>query len=115
MNNKDPKYLKIPNINFSIYTDDNREEEFSKQRLERGFDESEGWALDCTIANFILPRLKAFKHMYNDKEDNICDNIINALELIVRNEGNRIWTKKERIIVKKGLRVLADYFLNLWW
>lgn len=56
---KDPKYLGIPNIQFSL-TDktDEREEKFSQQRIERGFDDSETWSLDCTITKFILPRLK---------------------------------------------------------
>ena len=58
---RDPKNLGIPNINFSIYTDnDKREEKFLKQRLEIGFDESETWSLYTTISNFILPRLKKF-------------------------------------------------------
>lgn len=34
---------------------------FAYQRVTRGFDDSELWSLDWTIARFILPRLKAFR------------------------------------------------------
>lgn len=34
-----------------------------KQRWTRGFDDSELWSLDWTIAKFVLPRLKAFREM----------------------------------------------------
>lgn len=39
----------IKNVNFSLISkDDNRFEAYKKQRLERGFDDSEMWSLDCT-------------------------------------------------------------------
>lgn len=110
--NKDPKYLGIPNINFSLTSkNDDREATFSKQRIERGFDNSESWSFDVTIANFILPRLKAFKHTY---DENICDKIILALELIIRDNGSRSWSKKEGKKVEKGLKLLGQYFLTFW-
>lgn len=37
-----------------------REFKFFWQRLTRGFGDDELWSLDDTIAEFILPRLKAF-------------------------------------------------------
>lgn len=64
---KDPKYLGIPNIQFSLTDkDDKREKNFSKQRIERGFDDSETWSLDSTITSFILPRLKDSKKLRLD-------------------------------------------------
>lgn len=58
-NGKDPYGIK--NVNFSrIDIDDDRWEKYKKQRLENGFDDSELWCLDSTIAKFILPRLKRF-------------------------------------------------------
>lgn len=57
---KDP--YGIPNVNFTIIDEnDDRWEEYKKQRLERGFDSSELWNLDSTIIKFALPRLKAFR------------------------------------------------------
>lgn len=36
---------------------------WEKQRYKRGFDDTELWGLDYTIASFILPRLIAFREM----------------------------------------------------
>ncbi|MCH5167371.1 MAG: hypothetical protein J1F35_05700 [Erysipelotrichales bacterium] len=61
-NDKDP--YGIPNVNFSqIDSQDARWKEYTKQRISRGFDDSEIWNLDSTIAKFILPRLKEFKEI----------------------------------------------------
>ena len=38
---------------------------FAWQRKTRGFDDSETWNLDNTIANFVLPRLKRYKELNN--------------------------------------------------
>lgn len=58
---KDPKYLGIPNINFSLSkSSDKREGKYMNQRKLRGFDDTELWSLDCTICSFIAPRLKVF-------------------------------------------------------
>ena len=87
---QDPKYLDIPNICFSLTDkEDKREEKFRKQRLKRGFDESETWCLTTTIANFIIPRLelydsiadKVFERNSSDKQ-NIQD-LLKSLKLIV--------------------------------
>jgi hypothetical protein len=50
----DVKYLGVPNICFSL-TDknDKRGIEFTKQRIERGFDYSKTWSLRDSIALFI--------------------------------------------------------------
>jgi len=63
----DFKYMQIPNICFSLTdVDDKREMEFKKQRLERGFDDSETWSLRDTIANFIIPRLERYEEIAKD-------------------------------------------------
>jgi hypothetical protein len=41
--------------------EEKRLEEFQKQRLEKGFDETEWYSLNNTILSFVLPRLKEFK------------------------------------------------------
>jgi len=121
MKKNDPKYLGIPNINFSL-TDkkDEREKKYRKQRLIRGFDSSELWSLDCTIANFILPRLEAFQYQYEQKtvDDSHMISDINkmimAFELVVRDNGNRDWTNKETKQYEKGIRLFSKRFLDLW-
>lgn len=60
--------LGIPNCNFSLI--DNIDDiecciKYKKQRIERGFDDTECWNLNTTIAAFILPRLKVFKEQMN--------------------------------------------------
>jgi hypothetical protein len=117
----DPKSLGIPNINFSIYTDgDQRESSFLKQRLERGFDESETWSLYSTISRFIFPRLKAFK------ESNICyppeltteewnvilDKMIKSFELAIESD---FMTEEESEEFREGFNLFNEYFFALWW
>jgi len=58
----DIKGTSVPNICFSLTdADDSRENKYSAQRIERGFDDSETWCLTSTICKFALPRLKRFK------------------------------------------------------
>ena len=117
----DPKYLDIPNICFSLTNkDDKREKVFSKQRKRRGFDDSETWSLRDTIANFTLPRLERYLEVaeeiinLDDYRDDI-NKFKTALELISRDKGSCIWTKKEEKQVKKGLEAFPKIFIALWW
>lgn len=62
----------IKNVNFStINVEDTNWNLFEKQRLERGFDDSELWSLDKTISGFILPRLKSFREKHSSSPKNI--------------------------------------------
>lgn len=117
----DPKYLGIPNICFSLTNiEDGREKEYKKQRIKRGFDDSELWSLDCTIADFILPRLKEFKKDYKrivvDETHMIRDinRMIKAFKLVSRDDGSQIWNEKETKQYKKGIKVFAKRFGGLW-
>lgn len=112
----------IPNVNFSLITEqDERWEYFKQQRLEQGFDESETWALDVTIAKFIYPRLKCF---YNDgdiysipcgltKEEwcDIIKQMIDAFEILADDE---VPTKEQNEIANNGLNLFAKYYGHLW-
>ena len=121
---KDIKYLGIPNICFSL-TDsyDKREKDFKKQRIERGFDDSETWSLTDTISNFIIPRLKRFKEinggilceMTSEEWNLILDKIIRAFELSARDKGSRIWNKEEEKELDEGLDLFRQWFFALWW
>jgi hypothetical protein len=118
----DPKYLGIPNIQFSlIKPNDEREELFKKQRIERGFDDSELWSLDCTIAKFILPRLKRFKERYVDSvvdDSNLIDDIdkmIIAFELAIAQFDEHLIEDLNQSQFKEGIQLFADRFLQLWW
>lgn len=120
--NIDPKYIGVPNICFSLTKpDDKRESEYSKQRIERGFDNSELWSLRDTIGNFILPRLKAFipakenivlrdKKYYRD-----LNRAVKAFELLVRDDGTFLLNKQEIRQYRRGMTAFDKLFLTLWY
>lgn len=115
----------IKNVCFSLMEEtDDRWDEYAQQRLERGFDDSELWNLDHSIACFILPRLKRFRetaggypgYLKNmDEWYSILDQMIEGFELIVNDEIN--FNKNEEIENKKNkaLDLLREYFYALWW
>ena len=118
----DFKYIQIPNICFSLTdAEDNREMEFKKQRLERGFDDSETWSLRDTIANFIIPRLERYEEIAKNflkrepelEEDIEC--FLNAMKLIARDNGALILTKEEEKQMWRGLEAFPKMFMSLWW
>lgn len=58
---KDP--YGIPNVCFSlIEPSDSNWDEAKKERMNKGYDNSELWNLDVTIIKFALPRLKDFRN-----------------------------------------------------
>lgn len=125
MNNlpPDPKYLNIPNICFSITEPgDKREEEFSLQRRTRGFDNSETWALDQTIVDFILPRLKVFKELtvgfpvkFDTMQEwqDVLDQMIEAFELM--HLRDHYAEDVDDMKINRGLDLFREYFFHLWW
>lgn len=119
---------KIKNVNFSLIKEnDPRFEDFKKQRLERGFDSSELWSLDCTIAEFIAPRLKAFKEVSADNGDHpgrltqkewqdILSQMIEGFEIYPdhfnwpNDKQEENWKK-----VDKAMSLFHKYFFHLWY
>jgi len=124
INKVDIKDLEIKNVCFSL-TDknDKREKKFKKQRIARGFDDSETWSLRDTIANFILPRLKVFRestccypgNLQNSEEwDAILLKIERTFVLVV-DDRTYLWTKKDIKDYNKGMKLFTEYFMDLWW
>lgn len=108
----DPKYINVPNINFSrIDPEDPREVSFSKMRKEMGFDPSELWSLDSTISQFIAPRLRywmennPFVHTEKEKKD---------FKLILDSLENYTIPEVDPNKVDKGLKLLFKYYRRLW-
>lgn len=117
----------IKNVNFSLIKEnDDRFEAYKQQRLERGFDDSEMWSLDCTIAEFIAPRLKVFKeqaaqigdhpvNITSEKWQEILSKMIEGFELYSDHfnwpseDSNENWQK-----VYKALELFKNWFMNLW-
>lgn len=116
----DPMSCNVPNVNFSlINSGDKRWGQFKKQRLTRGFDESETWSLDYTIASFIAPRLKAFIEIYREvivDDNNLvprAERALRAFETIAGGDiKNDDATYKE---IDEALHDFADIFMGLWW
>lgn len=109
-NGVDP--LGIPNVNFSIlgnYTDSAEDIEtlakYREERIKNGFDSTECWNLDNTIAGFVLPRLKLFKEHANgypssfktmDEWYEVIDKMIYAFDRIY-NEDKYFEERNERL------------------
>ena len=119
----DPKYIGVPNIQFSLISkDDKREDDYSKQRIERGFDDSETWSLDNTISNFIIPRLRRFNEVTPNHPPDMSmqewtskiDKMIEAFELNIK-DTNSFISDDERKKITEGLDLFREYFFNLWW
>lgn len=118
----DIKYLGVPNVCFSLTSkNDKREKDFSIQRMERGFDDSETWSLRDTIGQFTLPRLKRFKEIYIEKivdQDDTYKKIdmsIRAFELLIRDRGTFTLTLEENKEYDDGMKAYHEIFLGLWW
>ena len=118
----DHKYIGVPNICFSLTEkDDHREKEFSKQRFEFGFDDSETWSLRDTIANFIIPRLERYEEISKDfliRDEELISDInkfLIAMKLTARDEGSLILSEEEEKQLTEGLDAFPKIFLTLWW
>ena len=115
----DPRDCNVPNINFSLISDgDERNEEFKKQRLERGFDESETWSLDYTIARFIAPRLRVFIDIYKEvivDDRNMVPVMERALKAFERLSEDSVVFGDESKEIDEALVEFAKIFRGLWW
>ena len=103
---------------------------FLKQRLARGFSDEELWNLDCTLAEYILPRLKAFKDYCGDsppdltpeKWDEKLDEMIWAFDAVLHEEETMPAInggEKVKLIAylkrrDNGLKLFGKYFMYLW-
>ena len=123
----------INNINFSvadeIYEKDlETREMYKQQRFENGFDDTETWHMDRTIALFIIPRLKKFIEInngipvgetvesYNEK----LKFIISAFENYYAT--NRYYesvddTERKQLTddVKQAVEYLSKLWFEMWW
>jgi len=118
----------INNINFSvadeIYEKDlETREMYKQQRFENGFDDTETWHMDRTIALFIIPRLKKFIEInngipigesvesYNEK----LRFIINAFEnYYATNKYYESVDDNERKQLTEDVKLAVEYLSKLW-
>ena len=91
-----------------------RQEKYRKQREERGFDDTELWNLNTTIARFMLPRFIEFRKqtqgypptLTEAEWDVVLQNIINSLKNYIEEKENDCST---------AMTLISKYFNNLWW
>lgn len=96
---------------FELSTSDERFENFQKQRLERGFDDTEIWSLDYSIILFALPRIKRLLEIErNIHRDNLEENsnYFKDLEQIISD-------LEEYDSNKTDLTLFFKYFKQLWY
>jgi len=123
----------LSNICFSvadeIYEKDFvKKEQYRQQRFENGFDDTETWHMDRTVALFIIPRLKRFievnngipngetEESYNEKirfiisafeNYYVSDKYFNSVDIEER--------KKLTDDVRQAVEYLSKLWFELWW
>ncbi len=105
----DPKLLK-------------RDARFAWQRVTRGFDDSETFSLDYSLAQAILPRLRRFKEVAHatpsdipEEEWNaILDKMISAFEF-ASSEARWNADESEYVRHQEGINLFAKHYFSLWW
>lgn len=118
----DVKEIGVPNVCFSLpHEGKSRIKKYKKQRIKRGFDDTETYDLSHTISSFIIPRLERYEKLANEmllRDKELTDKIkefLCALKLITRDEGSHLWNEEENKQVQKGLNHFPDIFMTLWW
>lgn len=97
--------------------------EYKLQRKLRGFDDSEIWNFDITLAKFIIPRLERFKQVcdgypYCDDVKSFQDwiTVLNKIiasfsEIACKDDGD----DRDEDIINEGLDLFRKYYFYLWY
>ena len=99
---------------------------FKKQREDNGFDDTETWHLDKTVALFLIPRLERFIQVNNGYPNGETEESFNQkLNFILKsfieyyhNENDEVSLEleKERLSnAKKAAALLGEIWFDLWW
>ena len=118
----------INNINFSVadevYEKDlETREMYKQQRFENGFDDTETWHMDRTIALFIIPRLKKFIEINNGIPiGETVESYNEKLRFIISAFENYYATNKyyesvddnERKQLTEDVKLAVEYLSKLW-
>ncbi len=101
-------------------------EKYRKQRDSQGFDDTETWHLDRTLALFLIPRLERFIQVNNGFPTNETEQsydeklnfILNSFKEYYFNEDQEVSLEieKERLSnAKKAAVLLGELWFDLWW
>lgn len=96
---------------------------FFFQRIFRGWDDSETWSLDVSLARAILPRLKHFKKLNKaypveltfDSWNAILDEMIYSFEFISSERYYQSSDHEERERAARGFELFCKHYRSLWW
>ena len=101
---------------------DKRDIKFFWQRRTRGWDDSQCWSLDYSLAKIILPRLQRFKEVtigfpadLSEQEwASILDQMIAAFQFFGSEER---WSAPHEECEKhqEGIDLFAQHYQSLWW
>jgi len=123
----------LNNINFSVADDVYekdlaKKEQYRQQRFERGFDDTETWHMDRTMALFIIPRLKRFMEVNNgipigeteESYDEKLRFIIQAFENYYATDQyyNSVDIEERKKLtddVRLAVEYLSKLWFDLWW
>ena len=118
----------LNNICFSVADDvyekdSERKEHYRQQRFLNGFDDTETWHLDRTMALFIVPRLKRFMEVNNGIANGETEeSYYEKLRFIIQAFENYYATDKyfnsvdieERKKLTDDVRLAVEYLSKLW-
>ena len=101
-------------------------EKYRQQRDSQGFDDTETWHLDRTLALFLIPRLERFIQVNNgfptseteESYDEKLNFILNSFKEYYYNENEEVSLEieKERLSnAKKAAVLLGELWFDLWW
>jgi len=93
------------------------------QRVTRGWDDSETWNLDRSLAKLILPRLKRYKEisiafpadLTEVQWNEYLDKMIFSFEFSASKHGDYSGSDDEYEKYQEGLDLFAEYYTMLWW
>jgi hypothetical protein len=123
----------LNNIIFSVADDvyekdPVKKEQYRQQRFERGFDDTETWHMDRTMALFIIPRLKRFMEVNNgipigeteESYDEKLRFIIQAFENYYATDQyyNSVDIEERKKLtddVRLAVEYLSKLWFELWW
>lgn len=122
---------------YLLKNDDHRADEFKAFKKEHGFSPDECWSLDCTVLEFLYPRLvyfrdatSGFPHDFETMDEwrEAIDKMILAVEIYLidmssdekfkyKNEVriNLVDFEEKNRWSKEGFDLLFKYFFDLWW
>lgn len=122
------KYIKTPEGQEKIKKCKKRNKKLRKKWEKTGVCITETWNLDKTIAEFTIPRLKILKkhsisypgNLKDSKEwKKVLKKMIWSFQYVLDDYGfeyidNKEKSKRTYEKFKKGMKLFADYYSNLW-